>query len=153
MVCKYVFPSSRLPFSFWWWFPSLRIRFLVWCNPIYLLLNLFLLLLESQPQNIAKTNVSGGGGGVVTKSCPTLVTPWTVACQAPLSMGFSRQEYRSGLPFPSPGHLPNPGTEPMSLQVSCMSPALQVDSVPMSQQGNHKAGAKELLIVTSMAEL
>ena len=37
-----------------------------------------------------------------TKSCPTLATPWTVACQAPLSMGFSRQEYSSGLPFPSP---------------------------------------------------
>ena len=42
------------------------------------------------------------GGGLVAKSCPTLVTPWTVACQAPLSMGFSRQEYPgSGLPFPS----------------------------------------------------
>ena len=40
------------------------------------------------------------------------VTRWTVACQAPLSMGFSRQEYWSGLPFPSPGDLPNPGIEP-----------------------------------------
>ena len=39
---------------------------------------------------------------------------WTVACQAPLSMGFSRQEYWSGLPFPSPGDLPNPGIEPAS---------------------------------------
>ena len=36
-----------------------------------------------------------GGGGLVTKSCPTLVTPWTVACQAPLSMGFASQEYWS----------------------------------------------------------
>ena len=62
-------------------------------------------------------------GGLVTQSCPTLVTPWTVACQAPLSMGFSKQEYWSGLPFPSPGDLPNPGTEPRS-------PALQVDSLP-----------------------
>ena len=44
-----------------------------------------------------------GGGGLVTKSCTTLGTPWTVARQAPLSMGFSRQEYWSGLPFPSPG--------------------------------------------------
>ena len=43
-----------------------------------------------------------------------------VACQAPLSMGFSRQEYRSGLPFPSPGNLPNPRIEPKSLR----SPAL-----------------------------
>ena len=42
-------------------------------------------------------------GGLVAKSCLTLATPWTVACQAPLSMGFSRQEYWSGLPFPSPG--------------------------------------------------
>ena len=45
---------------------------------------------------------SGGGGGLVSKSCLTLVIPWTIACQAPLSMGFSRQEYWSGLPFPSP---------------------------------------------------
>ena len=41
-------------------------------------------------------------------------TPWTVAYQAPPSMGFSRQEYWSGLPFPSPEDLPNPGTEPRS---------------------------------------
>ena len=53
------------------------------------------------------TSISAyGGGGFVAKSCPTLATPWTVACQAPLSMGFSRQEYWSGLPFPSPGDLP-----------------------------------------------
>ena len=44
----------------------------------------------------------GGGGGLVAKSCLTLATTWTVACQAPLSMGFSRQERWSGLPFPSP---------------------------------------------------
>ena len=47
-------------------------------------------------------------------------TQWTVAYQAPLSMGFSRQEYWSGLPCPPPGDLPDPGIEPMSL----MSPAL-----------------------------
>ena len=41
-------------------------------------------------------------------------TPWTVAYQAPLSMGFPRQEYCSGLPFPSPGDLPDPGVEPRS---------------------------------------
>ena len=39
--------------------------------------------------------------------------PWTIACQAPLSMGFPRQEYRSELPFPTPGDLPNPGIEPV----------------------------------------
>ena len=52
------------------------------------------------------------------------VTPGTVAHQAPLSMEFSRLEYWSGLPFPSPGDLPNPGTEPESP----VSPALQADS-------------------------
>ena len=41
-------------------------------------------------------------------------TPWTVACQAPLSMGFPRQEYWSGLPFPSPGDVPDPGIKPTS---------------------------------------
>ena len=52
-------------------------------------------------------------------------------CQAPLAMGFSRQEYWSGLPSPPPGDLPNPGIEPVSL----MSSALQVDSLPLSHWG------------------
>ena len=63
------------------------------------------------------------GGGLITKSCPTLVTPWIVACQIPMSMGFPRQEYWSGLPFPSPGDLWDPGIKPRS-------PALQVNSLP-----------------------
>ena len=54
------------------------------------------------------------GAGLVTQSYPTLVTPWTVAHQAPLSMGFPRQEYWSGLPFPTPGDLPNPGIKLVS---------------------------------------
>ena len=45
---------------------------------------------------------------LVAQSCLSFVIPWTVACEAPLSMGFSRQEYKSGLPFPSPGDLPDP---------------------------------------------
>ena len=49
-----------------------------------------------------------------TKSCLTLETSWTIAHQAPLSMGFSRQEYWSDLPVPSPGYLPNPGIESTS---------------------------------------
>ena len=57
--------------------------------------------------------------GVVLSS---FVTPWTIACQAPLSMEFSSQEYWSGLPFPFPGDLPNPGIEPESS-------SLQVDSL------------------------
>ena len=56
-------------------------------------------------------------------SCLILMTPWTVARQGPLSMGFSRQEYWSGLPFLSPGQLPDPGIEPRS-------PELQADSLP-----------------------
>ena len=58
------------------------------------------------------------------------VTLWTVACQAPLSMGFSRQEYWSGLPCPPPGDLPDPGIEPAFPVI----PALQVDSSPLSHQ-------------------
>ena len=59
---------------------------------------------------------------LVAKPCSTLVIPWTVTCQAPLFMGFSRQEYWSELPFPSPGDLPDPGINPGS-------PALQADSL------------------------
>ena len=55
-------------------------------------------------------------------------TPWTVAHQPPLSMGFSRQEDWSGLPFPSPGHLDNPGIKPGS-------PALQADALPSEPSG------------------
>ena len=62
------------------------------------------------------------GGGLVTKLCLTLATPWTVAHQAPLSIGFSRQENWSELPFPLPGDLPDPGIKPGS-------PALQADSL------------------------
>ena len=56
------------------------------------------------------------------------VIPWTVAYQAPPSLGFSRQEYWSGLPFPSPGDLPNPGIKPGS-------PVLQADALPSEPSG------------------
>ena len=56
------------------------------------------------------------------------MTPRIVACQAPLSMGFSRQEYWSGLPFPSPGDLPDPGIKPGS-------PALEADALPSKPPG------------------
>ena len=56
------------------------------------------------------------------------MTPWTVANHAPPSMGFSRQEYWSGLPFPSPGDLPDPGIEPRS-------PALWADTLPSEPPG------------------
>ena len=47
-----------------------------------------------------------GGGGLITKLCLTLATPWTAACRGSLSMGFPRQEYQSGMPFPSPQFFP-----------------------------------------------
>ena len=62
-------------------------------------------------------------------------TPWTVARQAPLPIGFSRQEYWSGLWFPSPGEIPYPGIEPRS-------PALQVGSLPFEPPGTYEAGTK-----------
>ena len=79
----------------------------------------------------------------VTRKCLSLshvglfATPWTIAHQVPLSVGFSRQEYWSGLPFPSLGDFPDPGIEPGS-------PALQVESVPSEPPGNlrGKNGAK-----------
>ena len=65
-------------------------------------------------------------------SCVRLsVTLWTIALQDPLSMGFSRQEYWSGLPCPPPGDLPHPGIEPMSPE----APALQTDSLPLRHWG------------------
>ena len=67
----------------------------------------------------------------VAQSCPTLATPWTVAYQAPPSMRFSRQEYWSGLPFPSPGDLPNPGTKPES-------PAFQADALTSEPPGKSR---------------
>ena len=61
-------------------------------------------------------------------SCADSATPWAVAYQAPLSMGFSRQAYWSGLPFPSPGDLPDPG-------IKLGSPTLQADSLPSESPG------------------
>ena len=61
------------------------------------------------------------GDGLVAQSCPTLATPWTVACQAPLSMGFFGQEYWSGLPCPHAGDPLHPG---INESASLMSPAL-----------------------------
>ena len=82
-----------------------------------------------------------GNGNPLQYSC--LENPiWTVAYQAPLSMGFPRQKYRNGLPFPSPGDLPNPGIKPRS-------PALQADSLPSEPPGNsskeHLKANQELL--------
>ena len=80
--------------------------------------------------NIALKKRDKDGIVIVVKSVNRVqlfVTPWTVTCQAPLSMGFPRQEYRSLLPFPSPEDLP--GIKPMS-------PAFQAHSLPLSHLGS-----------------
>ena len=64
----------------------------------------------------------------VAQSCPTLCDSWTVAHEAPPTMGFSRQDYWSGLPFPSPGDLPDPGIRPRS-------PALKADTLTSAPPG------------------
>ena len=68
---------------------------------------------------------------VLVAQCIRLCYPWTVVCQASLSMGFSRPQYQSGLLFTSPGDLPEPGIEP----VSPMSPVLQANSLPTEPLG------------------
>ena len=73
----------------------------------------------------------------VTKSCLTLATPWTVACQTSLSIGFSRKEYWSGLPFPSLGNLPDPG-------IKSGSPALQADSLPSEPPGKPRKSSNNI---------
>ena len=73
-------------------------------------------------------------------SCVRLfATPWTVAYQAPLSMGFSRQKYWSGLPFPSPGDLPHPGIKPGSS-------TLQAHSLPTEPSGKSKTSTNRSII-------
>ena len=80
-----------------------------------------------------KSNPPIGSESVSCSVVSDSATPWTIACQASQSMEFSRQEYWSGLPCPSPGHLPNPGIRPGS-------PAWQADSLPSQspgKPGNH----------------
>ena len=78
------------------------------------------LVVESAAPEVGAGFSGGVGGGLAAQSCTTLAIPWTIAHQAPLSMGFSRQEYWSGLLFPPPGDLPNPRIEP----AFSMSPVL-----------------------------
>ena len=80
-------------------------------------------------------------------SCVRLfATPWTVAYQAPPPMGFSRQENWSGLPFPSPGDLPNTGIE-------AGSPALQADSLPSEPPRKPPLGRKEVIKMKVMKNI
>ena len=79
---------------------------------------------KDKSESVGKTKVKVKS----LSSVQLFATPWTVAYQASPSMGFSRQEFWSGLPFPSPGDLPNPGIE-------LRSPSLQVDSLPSVPPG------------------
>ena len=85
--------------------------------------NFVVIIYSAQRASCTKVKVS------VTQTCPTFCDPMDCVRQAPLSLGFSRPEYWSGLPFPSPGDLPNPGIE-------LESPALQADSLPSEPPGN-----------------
>ena len=97
---------------------SLKDIWFTWCHAIrFLLKNKQLLPLNASLD-----------GGLVTKLCPTFAIPRTVALQVSLSMGFSSQEYCSGLTFPSSGDLPNPGVKPRSL-------VLREDSLPTELPG------------------
>ena len=80
--------ATRIPLTAWWekWSPGLRLQW-----PLAFCLCLSCTYLSTSSRD-----------SLVTKSYLTLATPWSIACQAPLSMGFSKQEYWSGLPFPSP---------------------------------------------------
>ena len=131
-----LFQHSRLWATRWWNLPS----FLLECFPLFLLMCWIFLYALSTSWLLAVC-VSHS---VVSDSA----TPWTVACQASLSMGFSRQEYWSGLPFSLPGHLPDPGIEPRS-------PALQADSLPSEPLRKPwllaKDGGKYLLLDYSLS--
>ena len=106
---------------------SLKDIWFTWCHAIrFLLKNKQLLPLNASLD-----------GGLVTKLCPTFAIPRTVALQVSLSMGFSSQEYCSGLPFPSPGHLPDLGMDPGS-------PALQEDCLLSEPPGKPLSTAATL---------
>ena len=85
--------------------------------------------LPSLGTRLKRLSSSSCSGGLCPKPCLTLETPWSVACQDPLSMGFSWQEYWRGLPFPFPGDLLVP-------KIESTSPASKADSSPVSHQGS-----------------
>ena len=119
-------------------------NYLYWNHPGYLL-NIWVFLLKPLRQKVIKqanqclniTLLDSLASYVCVCVCACMLShsvvsdsliSWTVACQVPLSMGFSRQEYWSGLPFPTLGDFPHPGMEPGS-------PALQADSSPSEPPG------------------
>ena len=100
-----------------------------------------ILVTSSQLQNEHTFHCPVPSSSVSHSAVPlSLQHPRTVAHQGPLSVGFSRQQYWSGLPFPSPEDLPHPGIEPKS-------PALQVDTLPSELQGSHQVPDYTILIL------
>ena len=110
-----------------WIYETFTSIFVPWQTFLFIYILVCNIYPSTREQAVSCTD-SVTSGSLVTKSCPTHEIPRTVACQAPLSMRFSSQEHWSGLPFPSPGDLPNPGIEPRS-------PALQADCFPTELQG------------------
>ena len=104
-----------------------------------LTLNIYDGVITVHPRMLREPNIESAfvSNTITSVNCSVMsdsVTPWTVASQVPLSMGFSRQEYWNGLLFPSLGDLPNPGIE-------SGSPALQADFLPSESPGKLKFGA------------
>ena len=97
-----------------------------------LFLPLVLLWVSERLFHNSKSFQIGGGGGLVTKSCLTLAVPWIVACQAPLSMGFSRQEYWSRLPFPFPDYSPPKTFQRLHVAagIKCLGPLHDLQDSP-----------------------
>ena len=108
-------------------------------------LNITVIQSMQQPLTLRKLNLtcsmrptrpSSGGGGLVTKLCLTLVTPWTIAHQAVLPIGFSRLEWVAIFFFSSPGDLPDSGSQPMS-------PVLQTDTLMTEPPGLSRTNTKK----------
>ena len=114
---------------------------------MYLVRELFLYQIAMNISNFLSSTLLHVGPlfCLVSKSCPTLCNPMDLACQAPLSMGFPRQEYWSGLPFPSPGDLPDPGIEPGL-------PHCRQTLYPLSQQGSPGKYWGSLITDVSLSE-
>ena len=87
---------------------------------------------------------------LAAQSGPTLCNPWTVGCQAPLSIEFSRQEYWRGLPFPPPGDLPDPGIEHGSPPLEADSLLSEPPGTPIGQSYQKFASEKVITVVLSV---
>ena len=118
--CEVTFPGSGrycVDLSSWWWdstVQSTSVNLKHWIVSSWQKPPLVYIMSQVKVKSLSRVRL--------------FATPWTVAYQAPLSVGFSRQEYWSGLPLPSPWNLPDPGIEPRSL-------TLQADSLPSKPPG------------------